>query len=258
MIFTKPAREAAYRKRVGYQAGLLGGTCTIVATAIIGGHIATNEQVEAMLRADQTATLEQVIPPKLHDNNLLQARYLLNTQTGELTYYAQNSAKTDPTSHQPFFIATKNGKVSALALPISGKGYGGDIDLILGVDARGEILGVRTTGHKETPGLGDKIEETKDNWIHSFAGKSLTNTASSAWHVKKDGGLFDQFTGATITPRAVVAAVYQGLTLLQDHNKNIIATIESSQKAQKITAAGSVPVNEATPLNATKKVAHDE
>ncbi|MCG8614120.1 MAG: electron transport complex subunit RsxG [Pseudomonadales bacterium] len=257
MIFTKPAREAAYRKRVGYQAGLLGGTCTIVATAIIGGHIATNEQVEAMLRADQTATLEQVIPTTLHDNNLLEAKYLLDTQTGELTYSAQNTTKAAPQSHQTIFIATTNGKVSALALPISGKGYGGDIDLILGVDSRGEILGVRTTGHKETPGLGDKIEETKDNWIYSFAGKSLSNTASSAWQVKKDGGLFDQFTGATITPRAVVAAVYQGLTLLQHHNRNIINTIESDQNANKVTTK-SGSMSDAAPLNATKKVVHDE
>jgi electron transport complex protein RnfG len=82
---------------------------------------------------------------------------------------------------------------------------------MLGVDAEGKVLGVRVLAHKETPGLGDKIEVKKGDWILRFAGLSLGNPLPEKWKVKKDGGQFDQFAGATITPRGVVKAVREGL-----------------------------------------------
>jgi electron transport complex protein RnfG len=90
-------------------------------------------------------------------------------------------------------------------------GYSGDISLLVGIDFDGIIQGVRTIEHKETPGLGDKVDHKKSPWIDSFIGKSLSNTPLDGWAVTKDGGVFDGFTGATITPRAVVNAVHQGL-----------------------------------------------
>jgi electron transport complex protein RnfG len=90
---------------------------------------------------------------------------------------------------------------------------------LTGIDIDGELLGVRVIGHKETPGLGDKIETRKSDWIKGFSGLSLSNLDKSLWKVKRDGGSFDQFTGATITPRAIVSAAYQ---ILEYFEKNEI------------------------------------
>jgi electron transport complex protein RnfG len=88
-------------------------------------------------------------------------------------------------------------------------GYSGSIRLLTGINSSKELLGVRVIAHKETPGLGDKVETKKSNWIKQFKGLSLSNPSKSQWKVKRDGGQFDAFTGATITPRAVVTATYQ-------------------------------------------------
>jgi electron transport complex protein RnfG len=85
----------------------------------------------------------------------------------------------------------------------------------------GTVLGVRVTSHRETPGLGDKIETKKSDWIYSFEGRSLDNPEPEQWAVKKDGGEFDQFTGATITPRAVVNAVHDTLVYFEEHRQQI-------------------------------------
>jgi len=90
------------------------------------------------------------------------------------------------------------------------KGYNGRIDLWLAADLDGQVLGVRVRDHRETPGLGDKIDREVSDWILSFDGHSAAEPAR-AWNVKRDGGEFDQFTGATITPRAVIHAVRDGL-----------------------------------------------
>jgi RnfABCDGE-type electron transport complex G subunit len=100
------------------------------------------------------------------------------------------------------------------------KGYNGVITLWIGVSRTGEVLGVRVIKHKETPGLGDKIEPAISDWIHTFKGKSLLNLADKDWAVKKDGGVFDQFSGATITPRAVVSAVNAGLERFEIEQTN--------------------------------------
>ncbi|SMN11619.1 Electron transport complex protein RnfG [uncultured Candidatus Thioglobus sp.] len=93
-------------------------------------------------------------------------------------------------------------------------GYNGNIRLLTAVDAKNQLLGVRVVAHKETPGLGDKIETRKSNWIKQFKGLSFLNLDKNQWKVKKDGGVFDAFTGATITPRAIVTATSDVLTLL--------------------------------------------
>jgi electron transport complex protein RnfG len=92
-------------------------------------------------------------------------------------------------------------------------GYSGNIRLLTGVTIEKKLLGVRVIAHKETPGLGDKIETKKSNWIEQFSGLSLSNPHKYQWKVTRDGGVFDSFTGATITPRAVVTASYQVLEL---------------------------------------------
>ena len=92
-------------------------------------------------------------------------------------------------------------------------GYSGNIRLITGISIDGKLLGVRVVAHKETPGLGDKVETRKSDWIKQFTGLSLSNPSAEKWKVKRDGGVFEAFTGATITPRAIVTASYQVLEL---------------------------------------------
>ena len=108
------------------------------------------------------------------------------------------------------FPAKNNNKVFAYLVEHTyPNGYNGNIRLLTGISIEGELLGVRVINHKETPGLGDKIETRKSDWIKSFTGLSLNQPEKSKWKVKRDGGFFDQFTGATITPRAIVTAAYQ-------------------------------------------------
>ena len=97
--------------------------------------------------------------------------------------------------------------VAAVLETTAPDGYSGAIQLLVGADFNGTVLGTRVTEHHETPGLGDKIELRLSDWITHFAGKKISGADDAHWAVKKDGGDFDQFTGATITPRAVVNAV---------------------------------------------------
>jgi electron transport complex protein RnfG len=85
------------------------------------------------------------------------------------------------------------------------------------VDRQGTLLGVRVISHSETPGLGDKIETAKSDWILGFSGRSLNDPPPEQWEVKKDGGVFDQFTGATITPRSLIRAVKGGLEFFTNY-----------------------------------------
>ncbi len=117
----------------------------------------------------------------------------------------------------------KNGeKLTALAIiSHTFEGYSGKISLIQGFDNTGKILGVRILNHSETPGLGDKIELKKSDWILSFNGKQLDKNNLELFAVKKDGGNFDSFTGATITPRAIIKNIKQtSLFLIDDFFKN--------------------------------------
>lgn len=106
----------------------------------------------------------------------------------------------------------KNTKpVAVLIESVAPDGYNGNINLLVAIASTGEILGVRATEHHETPGLGDDIDIRRSQWIKQFDNLSLLALTESDWHVAKDGGQFDQFTGATITPRAVVRAVHNTL-----------------------------------------------
>jgi len=121
-----------------------------------------------------------------------------------------------------FFRARQGGVGSGVALFAETSGYSGVIRLLLGIDANGTLTGVRVLSHTETPGLGDAIDLSKSQWVLSFNGKSLQQPNEKGWHVKKDGGQFDSFTGATITPRAVVKGVHEALQLFQRHQNEFL------------------------------------
>jgi len=198
--------EPSYRKRVGYQGGLLGMFATLAAALLVGGNVATYDAIEQRKAEDLQHSLAQVIPDGIHDNNLLDDRLVLKHQEKEVVVYRGLTGNS----------------VAAVAYGVSEQGYSGEISLIMGVNRNGEILGVRIISHSETPGLGDKIEVEKDDWVYSFDGLSLEKLPEEKWAVKKDGGAFDQFSGATITPRAVVRAVRQGLILFGAHRAALL------------------------------------
>lgn len=156
----------------------------------------TEPQIEQRRQEDLTKTLTQVIPKDIHDNNLAQSQRTVAIDGQETTIYRAKQAT----------------QTSAVAFhTVAPQGYAGPIELLLAVQPDGTLLGVRVLSHAETPGLGDQIEVEKSNWIRGFEGKSIDNPPPEAWNVKKDGGVFDAFTGATITPRAVVFGVRDGL-----------------------------------------------
>ena len=120
------------------------------------------------------------------------------------------------------FRAREAGQVTAVAIPVvTHRGYSGDIRLLVGVDADQEITGVRVLEQNETPGLGDKIKADKSDWIHNFTGRAIGDPPIEDWAVKKDGGAFDQFTGATISPRAVVEAIEDVLLYVREHHERL-------------------------------------
>ncbi|MBZ9610611.1 electron transport complex subunit RsxG [Rheinheimera maricola] len=130
---------------------------------------------------------------------------------------------TDPvllgrTTAQTLYRWRQDGELSAYIIETTAPdGYSGNIDLIVALTPDGTVLGSRVLAHKETPGLGDKIEARRSSWIFSFSGKVVTANNADKWAVRKDGGDFDQFTGATITPRAVVNAVRNAVLFVQRH-----------------------------------------
>ncbi len=184
----------ALRDKLGYQGALLGIAALITSAALALAASATGPEIAAAEARDLQQSLAQVLPGKF-DNDLLKDTVVLPGPEGEVTVYR----------------ARRAGQVEAVVFQVVGYGYAGRIVCMLGVDRSGRILGVRVIKHAETPGLGDKIEPAKADWIHRFEGKFLGDPPPDKFAVKKDGGVFDQFAGATITPRAVVKAVKGGL-----------------------------------------------
>ena len=173
----------------------------------------TYDEIKLQQQKELMGILHQLIPDELHDNELTAQCTLL-----------QNKEALGTEDALPAYIATAAGKPVAIALEaIAPDGYNGNIKLIVGINTQGEVLGVRTLSHQETPGLGDKIELRKSDWVTKFVGKVLTSEDDKQWQVQKDGGDFDQFTGATITPRAYVKAVKRAVWYFTQHQTEIFS-----------------------------------
>ncbi len=218
----KGVLEPTYRKRIGYQAMLLGGMATLASALLVIGDLRTRDVIAERFAEDLKASLSQVIPAEVHHNDLTASPLVL--ADGRTVYRAIDAQG-----------------VSAVAFESSAEGYAGPILCLLGIDRNGELLGVRVLKHTETPGLGDKIEIARDNWILDFDGRSLQNLDEKGWAVKKDGGVFDQFTGATITPRAVVKAVHEGLLTFNQHRDEWLQAPEENAPEEKAPEQESQP-----------------
>jgi electron transport complex protein RnfG len=200
------ATLAAWRDRLAYQGISLGVVALLATTALVLGNRLTHEAIVQAEATDLANSLAQVLPAGTADNDLLAD--IVKVGAGE----------TAVTVHR----ARKNGVPTAAVFRMAERGYAGDIVVLMGVAADGRLLGVRIVKHVETPGLGDKIEIAKAKWVLDFDGKSLAATPAEQWAVKKDGGVFDQFAGATITPRAVVKAVKHGLEFFAAHREEML------------------------------------
>jgi electron transport complex protein RnfG len=208
----EPANLARLRHRLEFQTGILAGFALLASILLGVTNCSTQGTIQQRLDEDLNKSLQEVVPASLYDNDLRQ-----DTLTIPSADYNIGADKTT------VYLAKKAGQVTAVCFKFSAPdGYSGPINMIMGLDRDGNILGVRVLGHKETPGLGDKIEAAKSDWILSFVGRSLDNLTPSQWAVKKDGGVFDQFAGATITPRKSVQATYRGLQWFKAHQQQII------------------------------------
>ena len=162
--------------------------------------------------------LNNIIPAESYNNDLLldtitiKPSTLLSTKEESLAYRARENDQN----------------VAVVFSSIAPSGYNGSIHLLVGVKADGTLSGVRVVKHRETPGLGDVVEISRSNWILGFNDKSLSNPDNKGWKVKRDGGVFDQFTGATITPRAVVNAVHDAL-LYFEKNQDMLFSVNTDQ-----------------------------
>lgn len=180
------------------------GTALVVAT-----WQGTHERVEANERATLLRKLSRLIPQDQYDNALLSD--VIDIHAAELG--------TKPV--RVYRARRGNEPVALVMTTIATEGYSGPIHLLVGIRFDGTLSGVRVVAHHETPGLGDDIEEDRSDWIFQFNDRSLDNPGEKGWAVRKDGGTFDQLTGATITPRAIVKAVHASLLYCRAHRDQL-------------------------------------
>lgn len=193
---------------------LLGTAVLALVFSLTHNIIARNEELAKLELIGET------LPKSVYDNDLIKdaiklpPEKLLGTDEPTLAYRAK-----------------LKGQFSAVVLDVvAPDGYSGKIKLLVAIRANGEVIGVRVVSHKETPGLGDYIEIAKSPWIKHFDGTTLRNDEDKKWRVKKDGGQFDYVTGATITPRAVVKAVYRSLLFFNERRTELL-TENAAQSA---------------------------
>lgn len=195
----------------------------VVALMVIAGgasaalHAWVNSRTAARIEANEHAyamrQLNEIIPQEAYDNAL--ANDYILVRDGELLGGTQMRA---------VYRAYHDGKPLAAVIETAApNGYSGNISLLVGVYADGRVAAVRVTAHRETPGLGDRIEVRRSDWIHLFEGSKIGEPPLADWAVRKDGGEFDQFTGATVTPRAVVTAVRDALLYFDAHRDEIFS-----------------------------------
>lgn len=193
-----------------------------VAGAVLVGltYYQTEEDIQYNEKLTLLRKLNTIIPAESYDNELLRdtisikPHILLGTKQETQVYRARKN----------------NQNIAAVFSSIAPGGYNGPIHLLVGIFANGKTAGVRVVKHRETPGLGDAVSVTHSNWILDFDKKSLGNPSSKHWKVKRDGGVFDQFTGATITPRAVVKAVHDALIYFQQNQTLLFSITNNTTK----------------------------
>ena len=187
----------------------------IIGSSLVGATFeGTKKQIAENERRAMLRTLNNILPANTYNNDLINE-----------TINLYPDGRLGQTETSTAYQAKKGATVTAVILSvIAPDGYAGAIKLLVGVRADGTLAGVRVVSHKETPGLGDAIETKRSNWVLGFNNTSLSNPDMHGWNVKRDGGQFDQLTGATITPRAIVKAVHQSLIYFERNKQKLLKT----------------------------------
>jgi electron transport complex protein RnfG len=213
------AMRAEVMRNMWRAAGVLSGFAVLGALLVAVTWDSTAERIAANERAFLLRTLAEVLPAGEYDNAVhedaitVQDPELLGTSEPVTVYRARDGQVP----------------VAAVLTPTAPLGYSGPLRLLVGIRADGRLSGVRVVSHRETPGLGDKVEVERSDWILGFKGLSLQQPRPQDWAVQRDGGAFDQFTGATITPRAVVSAVRDALIYFEQHRDALFAAPAGSE-----------------------------
>ena len=182
--------------------------CAVLAVALLGGtHVLTRQRIDDARAQTERDALARVLPASYFDNDLANDRIRVVAPA----WLGDDKPLT-------VWRARRANAPSALVLQaVASDGYAGPIHLRIGVDVDGRVTGVRVTAHQETAGLGDPIEAERSDWILGFIDRALGSPPLEQWRVRRDGGEFDQFAGATVTPRAVVGAVRRALQYVERH-----------------------------------------
>lgn len=187
--------------------GLFGAAGTLLVSTV---EVVTAERIIANEQAARMRKINDVMPSERYNNEILNDWITL--PAGALT-------ERYPT--RVYRALRDKNPVGAVFEAVTPEGYSGPIRMLVGIQLDGKVSGVRVLSHTETPGLGDLLELRRSDWILSFNETSLQTPAIEQWAVKRDHGTFDQFTGATITPRAVVKLVKQCLLYFQAHQDTL-------------------------------------
>lgn len=204
--------KAALLRAMGHAALGLAAFALVTAGSVAVTRALTAERIDDNRRAAETRVVAEVAPPG-HDGALLD--------------HAVSHPAAPPLGQTTAFTLWRvraSDELQGVVLPVTtGQGYSGEIRLVIGLDTEGRITGVRVTQHQETPGLGDRIEARKSDWIEQFAGHSLTAPPEGGWAVDRDGGGVDALTGATISSRAVVEALHAALQWFETERASLLA-----------------------------------
>jgi electron transport complex protein RnfG len=190
--------------------GLFAVACT---SAVALVQLFTEDRIELQAQQQLIKQLNQVIKTSSHDNEMFRDCIL-----------SPANNNIDLLIDVIYRARLNNVPTAAAIKTVAPDGYSGNIELLIAINIDGSVSGVRTLLHKETPGLGDKIELRKSDWIETFVGEKVVDNNDTRWAVIKDGGMFDQFTGATITPRAVVKTVRKTIDYFQANQEVIFNT----------------------------------
>ena len=196
--------------RNGVTLAAIAAVCTALVAAT---YTVTDERIAANERAWVEQSLQPVLAGLSYDGSASESRLTIPAPhalpgSGDAAVYRVYAARSP---------------VAALYVVTARDGYSGAIRILVGVRADGDLTGVHVLAHRETPGLGDQVESSKSDWARQFVGRSLADPAVAEWKIRRDGGAFDQLTGASVTPRAVVKAVRQTLEYHATHAQSVFA-----------------------------------
>ena len=204
---------------IGLSGSVLAVFAAITSVAIGWTYLATKDQIDMEVRRAEARQLLEIFPPETHDNDIVDDGFELVADTPLLGIREARQG----------YRVRRDDRVIGVILPATARdGYSGDVRALVGVRDDGTVAGVRVVAHRETPGLGDKVDLRKSDWILGFDNRSLSQPDLSGWNVEKDGGVFDQFTGATVTPRAVILATRRALEYARLNAETLFETERDS------------------------------